>query len=178
VVTVGGDEVFREEWDATPLAAELPAGWENPYADTPAAGTWQMSSHGALIQTANFAPATTGTGANPKADADSSVFVGPPAAARAYYLELGIHPFDNDGIGFVYDFEDTNNFARVLFVSEATADGRVPQGVSVSRKRAGAWTDVLAGDGSFVYTPGRPFEVEFTRGATSSHMTVVDGDLP
>lgn len=177
VVEVDGAAVFTETWEGLPVAASLPTGWSNAYTGT-AAGTWQQSAHGAILQTAGFAPATTGTLVAPKADAETSVLVGPEVPQPAYLLGLGFHPFDDDGIGFVYDFVDTNNYARVLFVSEATGTGRMPQGINVSRKAAGVWTDVAAGEAGFIYTPGQPFEVLLARGAEATTLTVWNQDFP
>jgi hypothetical protein len=160
VITVGGQEVFREDWEELPLAAELPVGWTNPNTGA-AAGTWQVSAHEAIIQTAGYAPLPTGTIFEPKADADAAILLAPAPGVANYFLELGFHPFDDDGIGFVYDFQDTNNYARVMFVSEATGNARIPQGISVSRKSGGTWSDLVAGDPSFIYTAGRPFSIEF-----------------
>ena len=176
-VSVNGAEVFREEFETTPLAAELPTGWIVPMTAT-AAGTWQSSAHGSIIQTGGFAPATTGTISAPSANADTSLLVSPAFEANQYFVELGLHPFDDDGIGFVYDYQDTNNFGRVMFASEANNNARIPQGVSVTRRSAGAWTDVIAGDHSFVYTPGQPFMVELARTANASRMTLWEVDRP
>ncbi|MCI0534126.1 MAG: hypothetical protein L0Z50_02745 [Verrucomicrobiales bacterium] len=160
IVSVNGSEVFREEWDQIPLAAELPPGWTNPVTGTPA-GTWQVTAHGTILQTSNYSTPTTGTLTQLKADGESTTLLAPSPGVANYFLEIGFHPFDDDGIGFVYDFQDTNNFSRVLFVSEASGNGRVPQGLSVSRKVAGAWSDLVVGDSTFVYTNGRPFAIEF-----------------
>jgi hypothetical protein len=78
-----------------------------------------------------------------------------------YLLQVGFQAFDNDGVGFVYDYQDPDNFSRVLFRQEATFAGAVPPGLSVSRKSAGVWTDIVAGDRAFAYTPTSPFELEF-----------------
>lgn len=174
VVEVGGAKVFEETWDSVPLAAELPAGWTGPAN----AGTWNRSAHGSIIQLSNFAPATTGTVAAPKADAESANLIGPATSAGEYGLEVGFHPFDSDGIGFVYDYVDANNFSRVLFVSAATADGRVPRGLNVSRKSNGTWTDIIVGDAAFVYTPGQPFTVNFSKNAQEHRLVAknVDND--
>ncbi|HNU53379.1 MAG TPA: hypothetical protein PKJ98_20995 [Verrucomicrobiota bacterium] len=160
VVTVGNQEVFREEWTAVPLADQLPAGWETPPGDG-APTAWQVTAHGTFLQTSNFGTTTTGTLIQPKANAEGTTLLAPPVASAQYYLELGFHPFDDDGIGFVYDYQDADNYARVLFVSETTADGRVPRGVNVSRKTHGAWSDLFVGDLGYVYTVGNPFAVTF-----------------
>ena len=165
VVSVGGSNVFTETWETAALTNQFPAGWSNPYAGLggPATleGNWQVSAHGTIMQLSDYAPSTSGTLLQPKADADGPVLLAPAPGFANYFLEIGFHPFDNDGIGFVYDFQDTNNFSRVLFVSEPSGNGRVPQGLSVSRKSAGVWSDLIAGDNTFVFRNGSPFAVEF-----------------
>ncbi|MBI4659138.1 MAG: hypothetical protein HY735_09875 [Verrucomicrobia bacterium] len=166
VITAGGNEVFREDWgqfplwQAAPSLPQLPPGWSRPATGTPA-GNWQTSAHGTIMELSNYNTPTTGTINQPKANGESTILLAPAPGVANYFLEIGFHPFDDDGIGFVYDFQDTNNFSRVLFVSEATANTRVPQGVSVSRKSAGVWSDIIAGDNSIVFRNGSPFAVEF-----------------
>jgi hypothetical protein len=166
VINSGGKEVFREDWSqfplwqASPLLPLLPPGWTRPTTGTPA-GNWQVTPHGTLMEISNYSTATTGTLVQPKANGESTILLGPETGVPNYFLEIGFHPFDDDGIGFVYDFQDTNNFSRVLFVNEASANGRVPQGLSVSRKSAGVWSDIIAGDDAFVFRNGAPFTVEF-----------------
>ena len=173
-VEVAGVKVFEETWDTIPLAAELPAGWSDPAN----AGVWNQSAHGSIIQLSNFAPPTTATAFTPKADADTANLVGPPVAATQYYLEARFHPFDSDGIGFVYDYVDQNNYSRAIFVSAASADGRMPRGLNVSRKSNGVWTDILAGDLAYVYTPGQPFTVQFAKNAQEHRLIAknIDND--
>jgi hypothetical protein len=170
-VSVGGSEVFREDWLGLPLAADLPAGWERVGSGAPA-GTWQVTAHGTILQTSNYSSPSTGTATSLRADGDGTVLLAPALGSAGQRLEFGFHPFDDDGIGFVYDFRDTNNYARVLFVSEATGPGRVPQGVSVSRRSGGVWSDLVAGDPGFVYANGRPFAVEFSQQRGECRLTV------
>jgi len=170
VVKVNNQEVFREDWGAAPLAAELPDGGEHPAGDG-GVGAWAGTAHGTFMQTSNYGTSTTGTLVQPKADAEATVLLAPAFDSANYFLEVGFHPFDDDGIGFVYDFKDSDNFARVLFVSEATANGRVPRGVNVSRKVAGVWSDVFVGDAAFVYTSGSPFAVSFANSNGACRLT-------
>lgn len=176
VLTVGGHEVFREDWEQVPLAADLPAGWQIPSTGV-SAGTWQVTAHGTILQSSDDSTATTGTPGWPAADGEGPILLAPAPGVANYFLEFGFQPFDNDGIGFVYDFQDLDNYSRVLFVSEATADGRIPRGLNVSRKSAGVWSDVVLGDESFVYTSGVPFTVEFANNNGACRLTVrgVDG---
>jgi hypothetical protein len=90
---------------------------------------------------------------------------------------VGIHPFDNDGIGFVYDYQDTSNYSRVLFRQEPTYETDVPPGLTVSRKSAGVWTDIVAADPAFLYTPGRPFELDFANNNGDFTLVVRDLDV-
>ncbi|HKS38586.1 MAG TPA: hypothetical protein VJW76_15440, partial [Verrucomicrobiae bacterium] len=180
VVTVGTSNVFTENWETAPLTNGFPAGWINPFAGVGPAtieGDWQASAHGTIMQLSNFGSNTTGTAFEPRADVDGPVLLA-PAQGENYLLEIGFHPFDDDGIGFVYNFYDTNNYSRVFFVSEATADGRVPQGLSVSRKSAGQWTNVVAGDNAFIYRPGQPFAVEFANNNGSYRLRVRELENP
>lgn len=174
-VSVGGSEVFREDWLGLPLAADLPAGWERVGSGAPA-GTWQVTAHGTILQTSNYSSPSTGTATSLRADGDGTVLLAPALGSAGQRLEFGFHPFDDDGIGFVYDFRDTNNYARVLFVSESTGPGRVPQGVSVSRRSGGVWSDLVVGDPGFVYANGRPFAVEFSQQRGECRLTVLNLD--
>lgn len=181
IVKVGGSNVFVEDWETATLATNLPPGWTNPYADVPfgLVGDWRVTADGTIGQlTNNFGTAASGTVASPKADVEGPILLAPPLTNVSYLLELGIHPFDDDGIGFVYDFADTNNFARVLFDAQVPLAGNIPQGLSVSRKSGGVWSDVVAGDTSFVYTPGRPFEVRFANNNGSYTLTAWNSDAP
>jgi hypothetical protein len=177
VVESGGREVFREEWQQVPLAAELPVGWQ-PATTGASAGTWQVTAHGGILQTANFSTPSTGTVTEPRADGDGSILLAPALTSPNQALSFVFHPFDDDGIGFVYDFADTNNFARVLFVSEPTANGRIPQGVNVSRRMGGAWTNIFVANTDFVYRNGVPFSVDFAHRDGSYRMMARDLDDP
>lgn len=175
VIVSGGNEVFREDWDQVPLQDQFPEGWTVPQTGT-AAGDWRVSAHGTIMQLSNYGPSSSGTTANPKADADATILLAPAPGVANYLFEVGFHPFDNDGIGFVYDYADLNNYSRVLFVSEGSGNGRVPQGVNVSRIADGVWSDVIVGDSSFVYQVGRPFAVEFFNHNGEFQMIVRDRD--
>ncbi len=178
IVKVANQEVFREDWEAVPLAAQIPAGWENPPGDAAPASSWQVTAHGTILQTSDYGLPTTGTSVQPRADADGTALLSPALAAPYYCLEIGFHPFDDDGIGFLYDYEDTNNYSRVLFVSQATADGRVPQGVNVSRKIDGAWSDLFLGDTNFIYQIGSPFGITFANNNGQCTLTARPLDDP
>lgn len=161
-VEVNAAQVFHENWANTPLENQLPAGWTNPLAGAIGAeGDWRVTAHGTIVQLGNYATPTSGAATNTTADGDGPILLAPAPGVANYTIEMGFHPFDNDGIGFVYDFVDTNNFARVMFVSEASGPARIPQGMSVSRKRNGLWSDIMIGDGPFVYRPGYPFAIHF-----------------
>ena len=142
------------------------------------AGNWQASAHGAILQLSNALSATTGTLVNPRADGEGAVLLAPQSGSSQYYLELGIHPFDDDGIGFVYDYIDPDHYAKVVFANQATADGGMPRGVNVSRKSAGIWTDLLVQDEGYVFEPGHPFGVQFANNNGEYRMAVFDLDDP
>jgi uncharacterized repeat protein (TIGR02543 family) len=163
VLQVAGTNAFVEDWETATLHTDLPAGWENPYAGVLGyAGDWHVSGHGTLAGfTAAFGTPQTGTTEFPKADGEGPILLAPALTNANYLLELGIHPLDDGGMGFVYDFKDTNNFARVLFNSQVPLAGQFAQGLNVGRKSAGIWSDIVVGDNTFVYTPGRPFDVRF-----------------
>ncbi len=174
-----GAVVFSENWNTAPLYNEIPAGWLNPYEGVVGLeGNWRVNVDGSLCQMANEGISTTGTLAEPKADADANILLAPVVSSANYLLVLGLHPFDNDGVGFVYDFKDTNNYSRVMFRQEATYDGAIPPGVSVTRKSGGVWSDIVVGDLSFRFIPGRPFEVQFGNNNGSYHLVVKDLDDP
>lgn len=175
----GGTTVFSENWETVPLGTGLPAGWENPYTGDPTyAGDWRSSAHGTIAQQSNAGGNTTGNATTPRANADATVLLAPDPASRNYLLQVGFHPFDNDGIGFVYDFVDVNNYSRVMFRQEATFVTDIPPGMSVSRKSGGVWTDIVAGDPAFAYTPGRPFGIEFANNNGDYRLLARDLDNP
>ena len=178
-VTVSGAVVFEEDWQDALVSTEIPEGWENPFAGaTDNDGDWGTTPHG-LLQRSNDLTSTTGTLQNPKADGEGPILLAPDQQTTNYFLEMGFHPFDNDGIGFVYDFIDTDNYARALFRSESpTADGQIPQGVNISRKSGGVWSDIVVGDTSFVYQPTQPFGIEFANNNGSYSLSVWDFDNP
>jgi len=122
-----------------------------------------------------------------KADGEGALFVGPVIDKKDFMLELGFqsHSANDyltaiDGMGFVYDYKDENNFARVLFVNtKAVAIGNgssLPRGINVSRKIDGQWHDIIAGDLSFSYVRGRPFDVAFTAENGNYHLVISGHD--
>jgi hypothetical protein len=52
----------------------------------------------------------------------------------------------------------------------------VPQGLNVSRKVNGVWSDIIAGDLAFVYTPGQPFIVQFAKNAQEYRLNAKNVD--
>ena len=151
-----GPTVFSEDWETAPLQNQLPAGWTNAWPTNNAlAGAWYVTAHGTIAQQSNTGSETAGTAFVPSGGADCVILLAPPPPTNNYVLNIGFHPFDNDGIGFVYDFQDTDNYSLVLFRQEATYAATVPPGLSVSRKSGGIWTDIVAADQSFLYTAGR-----------------------
>ena len=171
-----GPVVFSENWETAPLTNQFPAGWTNAWTGVSVLeGQWYMSAHGTISQQANQGLATSGSLFAPKGDGDGPILLAPSPLSNNYALVIGIHPFDNDGIGFVYDYHDTSNYSRVLFRQEATFDTEVPPGLTVSRKSGGVWTDIVAGDPAFLYVPGRPFEVDFAN--NNGDFTLVARDL-
>lgn len=178
LVSAGGSNVFTETWETASLTNEFPAGWTNPFSGDAAEGNWQVTAHGTIVQLSNFGAPTTGTVDDPKADGDGPILLAPPTGTTNYLLQIGFHPFDNDGIGFVYNYTDSSNYSRVMFVSEPTPNAGFPQGISVSRKVAGVWSDIVAGDSSFIYTQGRPFEIEFANNNGEFTLLARDTDNP
>jgi uncharacterized repeat protein (TIGR02543 family) len=175
----GGTTVFSEDWETVPLYNEFPVGWTNPYTgDASYQGTWSMSAHGTIAQQSNTGSNPTGTLLAPKADVECNILLAPDQVSRNYLLQVGFHPFDDDGIGFVYDFVDTNNYSRVLFDAQSPVAGNIPQGVSISRKSGGIWTDIVTGDPAFIYTNGRPFGIEFANNNGDYRLVAHDLDNP
>jgi uncharacterized repeat protein (TIGR02543 family) len=174
-----GSPVFTETWETAALATNFPAGWENPFRnDSNLAGNWVVNIDGAISQLGNQGPTTTGSANSPKADADGPTLLAPSQNSANYFLEVGFHQFDDDAVGIVYDFQDTNNYSKICFRRETTFDAAVPPGLSVSRKSGGVWTDITAGDPSFLFTPGRPFAVEFAINNGDYNLLARDLDNP
>lgn len=180
VVQVDGTNAFTENWETAPLHSDLPVGWQNPYAGVSGLqGDWHVSAHGTLASfTAAFGTPQSGTTEFPKADGEGPILVAPALTNANYALELGIHPCDDGGMGFVYDYQDTNNFGRVLFNSQVAATGQMLQGINISRKSGGVWNDIVAGDNAFIYTPGRPFEVRFANNNGTYTLSAWNTDDP
>ncbi|MBX3746400.1 MAG: hypothetical protein KF833_13925 [Verrucomicrobiae bacterium] len=176
-VRVGGETVLSEDWNEAALPGELPTGWE-PVVTDGVAGNWEMSAHGSIVERSSAFGSTSGGVDTLRGDGAGPVLAGPAPGTGNYLIEMSLHPFDDDGIGFVYDLVDPENYARVLFVSEATAAGRVPQGLNVTRRESGQWRDVVVGDDSFVYVPGEPFEVWFASVGGTYHLVVRPVDRP
>ncbi len=174
-----GATVFGENWETASLFDQFPSGWTNPYTGLiTLEGTWRVTAHGTIDQLSNLGPNSSGTALVPKADADGPILLGPPPGSASYLLQIGFQAFDNDGIGFVYDFQDTDNFSRVMFRQEATFAGAVPPGLSVSRKSGGVWTDIVASDRAFSYTPTTPFAIEFANNNGAYRLIARDLDNP
>lgn len=182
IVNVSGTNAFVENWETATIHTDLPAGWENPYASEPIGGLlgdWNISAHGTIANfTRPFGTPQTGTAENPKADGEGPILLAPALTNANYVLELGIHPLDDGGMGFVYDFEDTDNFARVLFNSQVPLPGQMAQGVNVSRKSGGVWTTIAAGDNTFIYTPGERFAVRFANNNGNYTLSAWSMDAP
>jgi uncharacterized repeat protein (TIGR02543 family) len=179
VLAVNGANVFTEDWETAPLH-DIPAGWENPFAGSPGlSGDWHLSAHGTIANfTLPFGTPQSGTVEFPKADGEGPILLAPPLTNANYLLELGIHPLDDGGMGFVYDFKDTNNYARVLFNSRAPASGDLVQGINISRKSNGVWSSIVVGDNTFVYAPGRPFDMQFANNNGAYTLTATPADNP
>jgi|GEM_PF-2870439 len=65
-----------------------------------AAGTWRVTTHGSILQTANYSTPTTGTDTLPKADGDGSILLAPaiPSPNQALAFTFAFHPLDDDGM--------------------------------------------------------------------------------
>ncbi|TVR53525.1 MAG: hypothetical protein EA425_03270 [Puniceicoccaceae bacterium] len=164
-ITAGPAVVFTEDWSGLLLANVLPAGWTNAFADEASLeGVWLTTAHGTVLQASGAGGGTSGTSGNPRADADGPLLVRSLPALASYILELGFHPFDAGAIGFVFDYQDEDNYGRVLFARTfGPAGGSIPTGVAISRKTDGQWTDLVVGDPTFAPTLGQPFQVSFSR---------------
>jgi hypothetical protein len=181
--TVDGTNAFVEDWETAPLHTDIPAGWLNPYAGgLPGglAGDWHVSGHGTLANfTFQFGSKQTGTAEFPKQDGEGPILLAPATLTNQYYLlEMGILPFDDGGMGFVYDFQDTNNYSRVMFNSQVPAAGDLLAGVNIGRKVAGVWTNITVGDNTFVYAPGRRFDARFANNNGAYTLSVAYMDDP
>lgn len=170
-----GTVLFHEDWSNAPLPGDLPEGWTNPNPNF--SGNWRNSAHGTLVEMSGQGENTSGDNAFPKADADGPVLLTPGSNLSAYALEMAFHPFDPGAIGFVFDYQDSENYGRVLFARNyGPSDGSIPNGVVVSRKSGGLWTDLFIGDDTFVFTEARPFLVSFSRTGSRYVMNVRDFD--
>ncbi len=177
-VTNNGTQVFSEDWETARLSTDFPAGWNNVYAAAVGlSGDWRITADGTIGQLSS-AFGTPDIG-NPMFDGQGPVLLAPGLTNANYLLELGIIPYDDGGMGFVYDYVDTANFYRVLFDSQIPLAGELPQGLNISRKSGGVWSDIVIGDPSFVYTPGRAFDLRFSHRTDGSYyMSVSYKDDP
>lgn len=182
IVKVDGTNAFEEDWETATQYPDLPAGWNNPYANFPVGtllGNWNVSGHGTLANfTFPYGTPQTGTTEFPKGDGLGPILLGPDLTNQNYVLETEIIPWDDGGMGFVYDFADTNNYARVLFNSQVPLPGEMLRGVNIGRMSGGVWTDMVVGDNTFIYTPGRRFTTRFANNNGEYTLTTAYTDNP
>tara|TARA_B110000467_G_scaffold8007_1_gene7073 strand:- start:138 stop:3911 length:3774 start_codon:yes stop_codon:yes gene_type:complete len=181
--------VFRDSWILHDTPTGLPVGWFNPFASQEGsmAGEWVPSAHGGFIQMSPFFLPSLTKKDTAKADGEGPVLLAPLVKDQDFVLELGLlsHNANNllttvDGLGFVYDYIDENNFARVLFVNPKALNleggSTIPRGINISRKIQGQWRDIIVGDLSFTYQRGRPFDVAFTAEKGNYHLVIKEHD--
>ena len=187
-VSHGNKIVFEDSWGGRDNQTLLPSGWDDPASGGAMAGGWVPSADGGFFQMKDIRTASPTNKSVLKADADGALFIGPAIDDKNYLLEFGFvsHSANDyltaiDGMGFIYDYKDENNFARVIFVNtkDMALDGgsTLPRGINVSRKIDGVWHDIITGDRSFSYVRGRPFDVAFTSENGNYHL-VVNGHEP
>jgi hypothetical protein len=166
-LTNNGTMVFSEDWETARQSTNFPAGWNNAYPGVVGlSGDWRITADGTIGQlSSGFGSLKTG---NPQFDGQGPILLAPGLTNANYLLALGIIPYDDGGIGFVYDYVDTDNFSRVLFDAQIPLAGELAQGLNISRKSGGVWSDVVTGDPSFVYAPGRAFDLRFTHRTNGS----------
>ena len=168
----GEELVFEETWDAIPDDLTVPSGWSDPFDES--FGIWRASATSIVQRSADFEKSTH-TALTPSMDVEGSNLLAPTPSAANFQLAVTMHPFDNDGIGFVYDYQGPDNFARVLFVSQSTADSRIPQGINVNRKVNGVWQQaIIIEDPSYIYTQGIPFTTELASVDGNYHLRVIE----
>ncbi|HLS27644.1 MAG TPA: hypothetical protein VK041_03285, partial [Opitutales bacterium] len=175
------DEILLDvDWYASPRPGAFPAGWENPFSDNDdLKGDWRVSAHGTITERSVHGERTSGTVARPAADAEAPMFLRDSTGTSSYLLDIGIHPFEHGGNGFVFDYVDADNYSRVLFTNTIPGfNNSIPAGLSISRKQNGVWSDIVIGDIGFIYRPGQPFNVSFVRSGQNYVMTVEEVDVP
>ena len=187
-VTVGNKVVFADSWDGHDSQTLLPKGWFDPAKGGGLAGDWVSNAHGGFVQMKDVYTASPTGKDILKADAEGALFIGPVIEEKNFLLEFGFvsHSANDyltaiDGLGFVYDYKDENNYARVIVANtkDMALDGgsTLPRGINVSRKIDGTWHDIIIGDRSFSYVRGRPFDVAFTAENGNYHL-VINGHDP
>ena len=187
-VTVGNKVVFQDSWEGHDSQTLLPKGWTDPAKGGGLAGDWVSSAHGGFVQMKHVYTASPTSKNILKADAEGALLIGPTIEDKNFLLEFGFvsHTANDyltaiDGMGFVYDYKDENNYARVIVVNtmDMALDGgsTLPRGINVSRKIDGNWHDIIIGDRSFSYVRGRPFDVAFTAENGNYHL-VINGHEP
>ena len=187
-VTVGNKVVFQDSWEGHDSQTQLPKGWTDPAKGGGLAGDWVSSAHGGFVQMKHVYTASPTSKNILKADAEGALLIGPAIEDKNFLLEFGFvsHTANDyltaiDGMGFVYDYKDENNYARVIVVNtmDMVLDGgsTLPRGINVSRKIDGNWHDIIIGDRSFSYVRGRPFDVAFTAENGNYHL-VINGHEP
>ena len=177
-----GEVVFQDSWDFIEPEETLPPGWIDPFKNQSLGGEWLMNAHGGFVQLNNAYSVSPSVKDILTADADSSMLIGPMLESN-YLLKFGfISNAANDyltaidGLGFIYDFKDIDNYARVLIVNTkdmALDNGSsLPRGINVTRKVNGEWKNIITGNRSFSYVRGRPFEILFTSENGNYHMSI------
>ena len=187
-VTSGNKVVFQDSWEGHDSQTLLPKGWTDPAKGGGLAGDWVSSAHGGFVQMKHVYTASPTSKNILKADAEGALLIGPTIEDKNFLLEFGFvsHTANDyltaiDGMGFVYDYKDENNYARVIVVNtmDMALDGgsTLPRGINVSRKIDGNWHDIIIGDRSFSYVRGRPFDVAFTA-ENGNYPLVIKGHEP
>ena len=145
-VTVGNKVVFEDAWDGHDSQTLLPKGWTDPAKGGAMAGGWVSSAHGGFFQMKDVYTASPTNKSVLKADGDGALFIGPAIEERELPARVWLPVIQRqrddlaaiDGMGFVYDYKDENNFARVIFINTkdmALGGGStLPRGINVSRK--------------------------------------------
>ncbi len=187
-VTSGNKVVFQDSWEGHDSETLLPKGWFDPAKGKGLAGGWVSNAHGGFVQMKHVYTASPTSKDILKADAEGALLIGPTIEDKNFLLEFGFvsHTANDyltaiDGLGFVYDYKDENNYARVIVVNTMDmilgGGSTLPRGINVSRKIDGQWHDIITGDRSFSYVRGRPFDVAFTAENGNYHL-IINGHEP
>lgn len=130
-------------------------GWTDAFPPPTRAGDWRLNLHApTLMDTNNANPPTSGATTNDGSYQSDVLFQNNYLAPGTYDLTATMRTNDDDIIGLVWNYQDSNNFFRVGIRTQAAGSFGGTQGVAVQKFVGGVRTQISpAGIGAGAATP-------------------------